>query len=81
MAAGAMKIYAIEAYGGPLRTDGAVAHFTVCAHSGGEAIDIVRRSSLGQRYGRFEMLEETGEFDADEPGIITQDEEPHAERA
>lgn len=77
----AMRIFAIEAYGGPLRTDGSVAHFTVCARSSAEAIAIVRRSNLGQRYGRFEMLEETGEFDADEPGIITQDEEPLAERS
>jgi hypothetical protein len=49
-----------------------IAHFTVHAYSDDHAIDIVRHSSLGGRYSRFEVIEETGEFEADEPGILAE---------
>ncbi len=75
-----MKLFVIEAYGGPLRANGSIARFTVCARNSAEAIDIVHASSLGQQYGRFELVEETGEFEADEPGIISHNEEFHGER-
>ncbi len=73
-----MKIFVIEAYGGKQTTDGSIAHFTVHADSLGDAIDLVRQSSHGRRYAHFEAVEETGEFDAEEPGIIAEGEGPYA---
>jgi hypothetical protein len=66
-----MRIFMIEAYGGKGSTDGAIHHFSVQAETLDEAIDIVRRSAQGQRYQRFEATEQTGDFEAGEPGIIS----------
>jgi hypothetical protein len=73
-----MKMFVIEAYGGKQTTDGPIAHITVNADSAADAIDVVRHSSLGQRYTRFEIVEETSEFEAEEPGIIAESEGPYA---
>lgn len=76
-----MKIFVIEGYGGKQTTDGSIAHFTVHADTAAHAVEIVRHSSLGLRYSRFDVIEETGEFQSDEPGIIAEGEGPyHAER-
>lgn len=72
-----MKMFVIEAYGGKQTTDGPIAHLTVNADSPAHAIDVVRHSSLGQRYARFEVVEETEEFEAEEPGIIAETEGPY----
>ena len=71
-----MRIFVIEAYGGQASTDGAIRHFTVQAESLDEAIEIVRRSRLGQGYQRFDATEQTGEFEAGEPGIISEGDVP-----
>ncbi len=71
-----MRIFMIEAYGGEGSTDGAIRHFTVQAESLDEAIEIVRHSRLGQGYQRFDATEQTGEFEAGEPGIITESDGP-----
>ena len=65
-----MRIFVIEAYGGPGRTDGAIARFAVHADSLDQAINVIRHSAGGHDYNRFEMVEETGEFESDTPGII-----------
>ncbi len=72
-----MKVFIIEAYGGPQTTDGAIAHFTVQATTAEGAIDVVRRSSAGIRYARFEIVEETKELEAEEPGIIAENDGPY----
>lgn len=65
-----MKLFLIEAYGGPSGTDGAIQHFTVRANALDEAIALVRQSEDGGRYGRFDLIEESAEFKADAPAII-----------
>lgn len=72
-----MRIFIIEAYGGKETTDGSIAHFTVHADTVADAMDFVRHSKLGQRYGRFELVEETEEFEPGEPGIIAETEGPY----
>lgn len=72
-----MKVFIVEAYGGPQSTDGAISHFTVQAATAEGAIDVVRRSSAGIRYGRFEVVEETKELEAEEAGIIAEDNGPY----
>lgn len=69
-----MKLFAIEAYGGKQTTDGAIAHFTVRAECAANAIEIVRASDLGQRYHRFDVIDETVEKEAADAGILTQSE-------
>lgn len=69
-----MRIFVIEAYGGKATTDGAIRNFTVQADSLEEAVGFVRASALGQRYRRFECVSETADFEADEPGIISEQE-------
>jgi hypothetical protein len=73
-----MKIFIVEAYGGKHTTDGSIAHFTVHADSEDHAIELVRHSRQGGRYSRFEVIEETGEVEADEPGILAEGEGPYA---
>jgi len=72
-----MRVFIVEAYGGPQSTDGAIAHLTVQAATAEDAIDIVRRSRAGIRYGRFEVVEETKELEAKEPGIIAENDGPY----
>ncbi len=70
-----MKMFTIEAYGGP-HTDGPIARFTVHAQSVGEAVDLVRRSPQGDRFGRFEVVDESAEFEGDVAEIIGESEGP-----
>ncbi len=64
-----MKLFLIEAYG--LKgTDGAIHHFTVRANSLDQAIALVRESGEGSRYGQFDLIEESAEFEHDTPAII-----------
>lgn len=65
-----MKLFLIEAYGGPAATDGKVEHFTVRASSLDEAIALVRQSAEGSQYRNFDLVEERAEFPAEEPGIL-----------
>jgi hypothetical protein len=76
-----MRIFLIEAYGGKEAIDGAIHRFTVQAETLDEAMHIVRRSAAGQRYNRFEAVEETGEFEAGEAGIIAEADGPHPSRS
>ena len=72
-----MKTFVIEAYGGKESTDGAIVHFTVSADSAAEAVEVVQRSSHGLRYDRFDVIEEIGERETEEPGIIAESEGPY----
>ncbi len=65
-----MKMFTIEAYGGPHTIDGPIARFTVHAESVGEAVDLIRHSPQGDRFGRFEVVDESAEFDGDLAEII-----------
>lgn len=67
-----MKLFTLEAYGGPRRTDGPIAHFTVHADSVDEAVELVRRSAHGHRFDHFEVVEESPEFEGDTPEIIAE---------
>lgn len=65
-----MKLFLLEAYGGPTPTDGKIEHFTVRAPKLEDAIALVRRSPEGARYREIELIEESAEFDGGTPGII-----------
>ncbi len=71
-----MKMFTIEAYGGRQTTDGPIAHFNVHAETIDEAINLIRQSRLGQRFARFEVMEESAEFEGDTPEIIGEGEGP-----
>ena len=75
-----MKMFAIEAYGGPHTTDGPIARFTVHARSVGEAVDLVRRSPQGDRFGRFEVVDELAEFNGGVAEIIRESEGPFEQK-
>ena len=72
-----MRIFVIEAYGGRERIDGPVANFTVHAATPDQAVDLVRHSARGQRFDRFELVEETAEFEGEGPEIIEEYEGPY----
>lgn len=65
-----MKLFLMEAYGGPTGTDGKIEHFTVRAATLEDAIALVRHSTEGGRFRHFDLIEESVDFPADEPGII-----------
>ena len=65
-----MKVFMIEAYGGKQGTDGAIAMFTVHAEDVEQAIEMIRQSESGDRFGRFEIVEEGGEVETEEPDIV-----------
>lgn len=69
-----MQVFMIEAYGGAATTNGAIHHFAVQAETADEAIRLVRQSTQGLRYGRFEVIEIGDEIGADEAGIIAEGE-------
>ena len=75
-----MKIFVIEAYGGPETTDGPIVHFTVQAESVDEAVSLVRRSKSAQRFERIEVVGESAEFHGDTAEIVSEGEGPY-ERA
>lgn len=66
-----MRMFMIEAYGGPLTTDGAVHHFAVQAESADEAIRLIRDSIQGALYGRFDIVEIGDEIGAEEAAIVS----------
>lgn len=68
-----MKLFLIEAYGGPRGTDSRIHHFTVRANTLDQAIALARQSEEGARYERFDLIEESAEFKGDAPGIIEAD--------
>ena len=53
-----MKLFLIEAYGGPQGTDGHIRHFTVRADGFDDALALVRESPEGQRFKHFDLIEE-----------------------
>ncbi|HTY67318.1 MAG TPA: hypothetical protein VMH36_11745 [Alphaproteobacteria bacterium] len=75
-----MRLYLIEAYGGPAPTDGKIEHFTVRAANLDSAIALIKRDPEGSRYRTFELIEESAEFAADAPAIIEAGEGPYLER-
>lgn len=74
-----MRLFLIEAYGGPVPTDGKIEHFTVRAADLDGAIALVKKSPDGARYATFELIEESAEFAAGEPAIIEAGEEAYLE--
>ena len=75
-----MKLFLIEAYGGARGTDGKIEHFTVRAGTLDEAIALVRQSADGNRFGHFDLIEESAEFLAEEPAILEAGEGSYLER-
>ncbi|MBV8535570.1 MAG: hypothetical protein JO128_08265 [Alphaproteobacteria bacterium] len=75
-----MRLYLIEAYGGPVPTDGKIEHFTVRAANLDGAIALIKKDPEGSRYATFELIEESAEFAADGPAIIEAGEGPYLER-
>jgi hypothetical protein len=65
-----MRMFTIEVYGGPHTTDGPIARFAVRAESIAEAVDLIRRSPQGHRFGRFGVADESPEFEGDVAEII-----------
>jgi len=74
-----MRLYLIEAYGGPVPTDGKIEHFTVRAATLEGAIALIKKDPEGARYATFELIEESAKFAADEPAIIEAGEGPYLE--
>ena len=70
-----MKIFVIEAYGGK-HSDGPICHFTVQAESVDQALELVRATPRAQSLDRFEVVEETPDYETDMPGIIDQGDGP-----
>jgi hypothetical protein len=68
--AGRMRLFLIEAYGGPVPTDGKIEHFTVRAADLDAAIALIKRTPEGAGYATFELVEESAEFPAGEPAVI-----------
>ena len=65
-----MRLFLIEAYGGPQGADSHIQHFTVRANALEDAIALVRGSSDGARYERFDLIEESAEFEGEGAAII-----------
>jgi hypothetical protein len=65
-----MRMFTIEAYGGPHTTDGPITRFRVHADSIAEAVDLIRRGRRGHRCGRFEVVDESAEFEGGVAEII-----------
>ncbi len=65
-----MKLFVIEAYGGPEATNGGIRHFTVQADDIDQAVALVRRSIGGAKYARFELIEESEQAETDFAGIV-----------
>ena len=72
-----MRIFMIEAYGGPHSTNGSIAHFAVTAASAEEALDLVKRSVTGSRYRHFDLVEERAGGASLQAGIIEEGEGAH----
>jgi hypothetical protein len=72
-----MKMFVIEAYGG-VHADGPICRFTVLAETLNEAVDLVRETPRAQGLDRFEVIEETPEYDSDTTGVISQEDGAHA---
>jgi hypothetical protein len=66
----------VETYGGPARADGAIRQFTVQAENIDEAIAIGRWSPRVPSFQRFEIVNETPNFDRDQPSTIEQGDGP-----
>lgn len=62
-----MRLFLLEAYGSAYRS---LQHFTVRADTLEAAIDFVRRSTNGEDYGHFDLIEESDEFPAVTTAII-----------
>lgn len=65
-----MKLFLIEAYGGPTPTDGRIEHFTVRATTFDRAVALLKRSPDSAHYRHYELIEDSGEFPGDDPAII-----------
>jgi hypothetical protein len=74
-----MKLFLIEAYGGPTGTDSKIEHFTVRARTLDEAVDLVRHSAEGGRFGHFDLVEESVEFPGEGPAILDAGEDSYLE--
>jgi hypothetical protein len=72
-----MRIFVIEAYGGREGSDGPMMNFAVHAATLDEAIGAIRSSPRGQRFGRFEVIEETSDAEGDGPEIIAEYDGPY----
>jgi hypothetical protein len=73
----AVRLFVIEACGGPGRTDGAIKHFTVQANDPEEAVQIVQRSEKGRDFERLEIVDVTPSFEPDVTGIVAEEDGPY----
>lgn len=69
-----MRIFMIEAYGGPVQVDGSIHHFAVQAETAEEAVELVQGSDSGQRFARFDVVDVGEEIEAEEAQIIDETE-------
>jgi hypothetical protein len=65
-----MRLFLIEAYGGPTPTDGRIEHFTVRAATLEGAIGLLKQSPDSAHYRHFELIEDSFAFAGDDPAII-----------
>jgi hypothetical protein len=73
----AMRVFVIEAYGGPNATDSKIEHFRVLADKLDAALALIRKSPDGAHYSRFDLIEESGEFGAGEARILDPGDGPY----
>lgn len=65
-----MRLFLIEAYGGPTPTDGKIEHFTVRAATLDGAVALLKRSPDSAHFSHFELIEGSAEFPGGHPAII-----------
>ena len=65
-----MRLFLIEAYGGPTPTDGRIEHFTVRAATLDGAVALLKQSPDSAHYRYFDLIEDSAEFPGDDPAII-----------
>lgn len=72
-----MRMFMIDAYGGPSMADGGIHHFAVQAEDAEEAVELVQSSSRGPHFARFDVVEVGEEIEGDQAEIIAEAEGPY----
>jgi hypothetical protein len=72
-----MRLFIIEAFGGPHSTNGRIAHFTVQADSAEEALELVQNSPGGARFVNFDIVSAGTEPMAGEASIVEEEDGPY----
>lgn len=73
-----MRMFMIDAYGGPAAVDGGIHHFAVQAEDAEEAVEVVQRSARGAHFARFDVVDIGEEIDGDQAEIIGEAEGPYS---